>query len=158
MLPQAVIAVLILATIRSAAATEYLPDRIPAKAKVFACVPDLLHSRDKLTIRMSVPHGTDLGIRTPKNDFFFVYSCDPAIRLPRWTDVDCGSFANLPRITIDLATFEVASGYPPFSQRRVFSEAGVYTILLAKNLETENTNRTVNRCKVQFHRYESKRP
>jgi hypothetical protein len=158
MAPQAVVAALILATIRSAAAVEYSSDRIPAKAKLFACASGPLHPRDKLTIRISVPHGTDLGIRTPRNDFFFVYSCDPATRSPQWTDLDCGSFAKLSRITIDLATFEAASAYPPFKQGRVFSEAGVYTILLAKNLETENTDRTVNRCKVQFHPNESTKP
>jgi len=41
-----------------------------------------------------------------------------------------------------------SSGYS--ASLPVFREKGWYTILLAQNLETENTHRTLNRCRVYF--------
>ena len=157
-MPRVVVAVVVFATIGIAVAADGPSSGTPAKAKMFACSPYRLHSPDKLVVRVSVPHGTDLGIRTPDNAFVFVYSCDPSLRSPQWKDVDCGSFANLPRITIDVATVEGVSVSPQAKARRLFSKAGAYTVLLGKNLETENTDQTVNRCKVQFSPSESTKP
>jgi hypothetical protein len=144
------IAAAILATAPITPAAEYSPGRTPAKANVFTCSPKQLRSSDKLVVRASVPHGTELGIRTPTNEFVFVYSCDASGRAPQWRDVGCEGFAALSRFTIDLATFEASSVGPQGKKRRVFSQPGAYTILLGQNLETENSAQTVNRCNVHF--------
>jgi hypothetical protein len=125
-------------------------ETIPDKATHFACAPTKLHHGNVLSISVSVPHGTDLGIWSPKKEFFFVYSCDDQIRAPGWKDVDCAAFANLSRITIDTSSFEAAAASPGAGTKRVFSANGAYTVLLAKNLETENTARSTNRCIVQY--------
>jgi hypothetical protein len=151
MAPPAIVAVALLASVAGAAVAEMSSVGTASRANSFACSPGQLHSRDKLTIRVSVPHGTDLGIRSPANDFFFIYSCDPSIRSSQWKDFDCENFASLTRITIDVADIEASSQTPHATAQRVFSQSGVYTILLAKNLQTENTTHTVNRCKVQYH-------
>ena len=158
MVPLSIIAALVLVIVDTAAAGESPFDGIPAKAKTFACSVGRLRSTDKLIIQVSVPHGTDIGIRTPENDFFFVYSCDPSNRSPQWKDIDCEGFARLRRISIDIATFEATTVGPQAKKRRVFSQAGAYTILLGKNLETENTEQTVNQCRVQFRPNEIAKP
>jgi len=151
MVPPPIVAVAILASVAGAAAAELPFTGAASKAKSFTCSPGALHSHDNLTIRVSVPHGTDLGIRSPANDFFFLYSCDPAVRSPQWKDFDCEKFARLPLITINVADLEASRLTSHATSQRVFSQAGIYTILMGKNLETENTEHTVNRCKVQYH-------
>lgn len=120
------------------------------KSETFAYRIGLLLPPNQLLIEISVPHATDLGIRTPGNEFFFVYSCDARTRSPKWQNFDCDSFAKLARITIDPATFEARLMEPHAKKRRVFSPSGPYTVLLGKNLETENTEQTLSRCSVQF--------
>jgi hypothetical protein len=137
-------------TVAAVASADYPFDGIPLKAKNFACSPQTLHRGDELTIRVSAPHGTDLGIWTPANEFFFVYSCDQRIRSTQWRDVDCEAFARQLRIAIAVSTLESVSTKLQSSRQRVFAEPGRYTVLLAKNLETENDEASVNRCNVEF--------
>src|ERR1700675_4152087 len=108
MVPPAIVAVVILASVAGAAIAEPPSMGAASKAKSFGCSPRVLHSRDQLTIRVSAPHGTDLGIRSPANDFFFIYSCDPSIRSSQWTDFDCERFGSLTRITIDVADLKAS--------------------------------------------------
>ena len=158
MVPSAIVAVAILASFTGAAAAKLPSVAAASKAKSLVCSPNVLHPRDKLTIRVSVPHGTDLGIRSPANDFFFLYSCDRSARASQWKNLDCEKFATLTHITIDVADLEASSQTSNASARHVFSQTGVYTILLARNLETENTIHTVNRCKVQYHPIDVAKP
>jgi hypothetical protein len=138
------------------ASSAYPSDAIPLKAKVFACLPQTLHRGDNLTIRVSAPHGTDLGIRSPGNDFFFVYSCDERIRSTQWKGVNCEEFAKQSLITIPVSALESTSTKSQTPRQRVFAEPGRYTVFLAKNLETENNEASVNRCSVRFSPNEAK--
>jgi hypothetical protein len=151
MVRRAVLAILPLHALPVLAESEAMWVSIPTKAKHFSCSPAVLSKGDKVSIRVSSPHGTDLGVRTPSNTFYFVYSCDTSLRSPQWKEIECETFSRRQRITIDPASFR-ASGTAQMADSKldvVFKAPGVYTILLAKNLETENTDETLNMCQVR---------
>lgn len=121
------------------------PD-VPIKAKKFTCSPGRLVEGEVLTIRMSTPHPHELGVRTPKRGFVMLHMC--AEGRPR---DECKAFTQVGRVS--MGTSEVllpVSGGGPKESHKLFREQGWYTFFLSQNLETENTDETVNRCRVYF--------
>jgi hypothetical protein len=121
------------------------------RAPRFDCVPQWLGNDDKLTIRMSTPHGRDLAIRAPDRKLYFLVfwhasSADPE-PIVKWED-----FANLPELTLDTRgllapTVDSAGWHTP---TRLFTKRGTYQVILGANLETEYEPSAVNTCRVLF--------
>ena len=135
------------------ASAAAMPDsaKVPSKAKTFTCAPKSLSSASTLTIRMSIPHAWELGVRSPSGEFYFLASCESDMRAPSLQNLNCDAFSQLS--TLELKVSELAapfarSGYK--QTRPVFREKGRYTIFLAKNLETENQPNTFDRCEVDY--------
>ena len=85
--------------------------------------------------------------------FYFLTSCESELRAVSFESLECAAFATLAKVTLDVSTLKAptaGSGYK--ETKMVFLENGQYTFLLAKNLETENTEATVNSCEVTYTR------
>lgn len=68
---------------------------------------------------------------------------------------ECKAFTKVSQVSIGTSDVKLpVSGNGPKESRKLFREPGWYTFLLSPNLETENTEATINRCKVY---YEGKR-
>lgn len=123
-------------------------DRTPVKARYFRCSPLHLVSGDTLRIRVAVPHGGDLAVIDPQGRFFFISFWDadhPEKSIFDWQELKI-------RPSIELNTTKI-KGYPENtldSPQRVFTKPGRYRILLGENLETENTEDTVDACEVDY--------
>jgi hypothetical protein len=137
--------VLIFGSVAVEAQYSLWPD-VPIKAKRFTCSPARLIEGEVLTIRMSTPHPHELGVRTPKRGFVMLHMCAEGRPMD-----ECKAFTQVERVSI--GTGEVllpVSGGGRKEPQKLFREQGWYTFFLSQNLETENTDKTVNRCRVYF--------
>jgi hypothetical protein len=113
----------------------------------FKCVPSKLKAGDTLLLTMATPHGGDLGLRTPKGEFFFLVfwaatPAEAALSLVPW-DV----FKSMGKLSIstDLKLAPWATTKPP---QLVFDEPGIYVVLMDKNLESDAPARY--KCRIHF--------
>jgi len=140
------------AQVASAIADKATPDTpdIPYKAAVFKCTPRRLHPGDTLTIRVSVPHGSELGVWDPSGQFMFLsFWQSPGDEPPSPLDYEGLAQKGAIVLPVDGAVAcPVGDGFGP--AERVFAKRGWYHFLLGKNLETENNRHTVNSCRVFF--------
>jgi len=122
-----------------------------SKAEHFTCSPQRLQDGDTLTIRISVPHGRDLGIRGPDKEFHFVVFAQavPSDPVPIVDWEEFGSISELKLSTKDLLA-PVVDNAGWHSPTRVFTKRGKYRVILAANLETEYDLSDVNTCDVFF--------
>jgi hypothetical protein len=126
---------------------------IPDKAAQFECSLAASDGEATLTIRISTPHAQELGVWGPDNEFYFLTACEPDLRAESLKTLECAAFTKLKQLTLDVATLKAptaGSGYKDVET--VFRKNGRYTFMLAKNLETENTSATVNKCRVSYAR------
>lgn len=95
---------------------------------------------------MSVPHTAELGVWTPEDEFVFLYACGDNRPMD-----ECEAFTRVPEVKIGTGVVRVPvhGGAEP-RHVKIFRSKGWYTFLLAHNLETENTEESVSRCKVYF--------
>lgn len=122
----------------------------PRKAALFDCSPKRLKDGDILTIKMSIPHGRDLGVWGPDGKFYFIVYWTAESSDPKPV-VDWAAFGQMSEIAVNTRTLRAP--VPTASMKRaqrVFSRPGWYRVLLADNLETENSEDTVNACEVFF--------
>ena len=80
-----------------------------------------------------------------------MYSCDERLRVEPLRQMSCEAFAAAKQLRVEpfsLVALSSSSGYK--LELPVFAEPGTYELLLAANLETENTQATVARCKVRI--------
>ena len=89
------VGVVVLSSLGALAESASFWETLPNKAKAFVCAPATISNGSKIRIRVSSPHGTDLGVRAPDNNFYFIYSCDAEARSDEWRAVDCEAFAQL---------------------------------------------------------------
>ena len=89
-------------------------------------------------------------MKAPNGDFYFIYSCDDAIRSLPFKDLECAQFARMRQVVIDTSSLRPVdeSGKPA----SVFREPGKYSFYLGRNLETENTSETLNICTVKLRK------
>jgi len=122
-----------------------------SRAPRFECVPQRVRDGDKLTIRVSIPHGRDLAVRAPdgKQYFLVFWHASPSDPEPivNWED-----FANRSELTINtrdlVAPVLDSTGW--HVPTRVFTKRGAYQVILGANLETEYESSAVNTCRVFF--------
>jgi hypothetical protein len=126
-------------------------DRIPYKAKIFECTPSKVAAKSTLRIRISTPHACELGVVDPAGDFYFLIAGDSDLRADQLKTLECDVFAKLSELKLkvsDLRARPAIAGYK--ESRLVFRLKGTYTFALSQNLETENTDETINECSVTY--------
>jgi hypothetical protein len=89
----------------------------------FTCTPQRLRPGDALTLDMTVPHGTQLAVFTPRRGV--------TVLIPYGTK----QFQNVARLTLATDTL-----------RRVFADSGVYAITVSTEAEFEATRM----CRVRY--------
>jgi hypothetical protein len=113
----------------------------------FKCVPSKLKAGDTLLLTMSTPHGGDLGLRTPKGEFFFLvfWAATPAEAAPSLVPWD--AFKAMGKLSIS-ADLKLAPWATPKSPRFIFDEPGTYLVLMDENLEADAPAR--HKCRIHF--------
>ena len=116
-----------------------------------SCSPARVRTDVTLVVHKSVARRLEFGVWSPSGDFYFLHSCDEALRTDSLRKMSCESFAKKSALRLRTSTLlapNAASGYEKRSA--VFTLPGKYVFLLAENLETENTSEAVARCNVQY--------
>jgi hypothetical protein len=113
-------------------------DAPPGSQPSLTCTPGRLHPGQILTIRMSIPHGRDLGIWDPEGRFFFVSFWQPDSSSPAQPIADWEAFAYVSELTLPVTT-ATAVRWNRGDQVpvRIFTTPGWYRIVLGENLETD---------------------
>ena len=114
----------------------------------FRCTPGKLKPGDTLVLTMQTPHGGDLGLRTPKGEFFFLvfWPSTPAEAGQSLAPWD--TFKMMDRLTVPVGTLKLAPWGTALPARFVFDEPGTYVVLMDENLEGDAPARHV--CRIHF--------
>jgi TonB family protein len=124
------------------------PSEADARRRVrLACSPRELFRGDTLRLEMSVPHGRDLAVIGPGDDYYFLKSWEPE---DKEATADWFAFERQP--TFDLPTLTtvgewVGAGDPRWE--RVFNKAGWYEVRISYNLETDDGT-PFQTCRVHY--------
>jgi hypothetical protein len=119
-----------------------------AGAPGIECSPSVVHPGDTLIIRMTLPHGGQLGAWNPKGEFQFIaYRADTDLPPP---PIAFEVFRNQSEVRL---TTTAAKGVPVrdgFEKPELlFSAPGRYHFLVSDNLETENPPGLL-KCTVRY--------
>jgi hypothetical protein len=114
------------------------------------CTPSVMTPGKTLTLRMPVPHGGELGVRTPQGRFLFIaYQFDEQAN-PIRPPVPSADFIRMNSIELSSS---MARGVD-LSQRSpaepVFTTPGRYRFILSDNLETEDDAHANLICDVRY--------
>jgi len=121
---------------------------IPLKAKDFSCTPAKLFEGDTLVVKMSVPHAHEMNISNPDRNNYIVNFCWP----DRPVEECVVSFSRIPVLRFSTVTASAPStkNLPDMKPERIFQKIGWYTVDLARNLETDNSDDRINSCRVYY--------
>ena len=100
------------------------PNRPPA----LRCAPAVFEAGDRLTLRMDVPHGGELGVFTPSGRFLYVVEFAPG-GTPRGR-----RFEQRERLTLSSGA-ATGRAQPGAARERVFSDTGTYTFRVSEPAE-----------------------
>ena len=117
-------------------------------SEAFSCAPSKLKLSDTLVLTMRTPHGGDLGLRTPKGDFFFLVFWPSEPSEAAQSLVPWDTFKTMAKLTIPIGTLKLVPWATTEPARFVFDEPGTYYILMDENLEGDAPARHV--CRVHF--------
>jgi len=132
-----------------AALASLLPLSAPSFASgAFKCLPTKLKVGDKLVLTMQTPHGGDLGLRTPKGDFFFLVFWPSTPAEAAQSLVPWETFKTMATLTIPIGTLKLVPWATNAPARFVFDEPGTYYVLMDENLESDAAAHHV--CRVHF--------
>jgi TonB family protein len=113
------------------------PSEADARRRVrLVCSPRELFRGDALRLEMTIPHGRDLAVVGPGDDYYFLKYWDPE---DKEATADWFAFERQP--ALDLPTLTTAgewSGVGDPRWERVFSRTGWYEVRLSYNLETDD--------------------
>lgn len=112
---------------------------VPLKTKTFSCSPQKIHDGGTLTIRMSVPHPQELAILAPDNSYHYLWRPDRSIE-------EAVTFTNTAVVRLPVSTVQASSS----AGELLFNRPGWYTVQLSKNLERENSEKTMSECRVYY--------
>lgn len=112
-----------------------------------ACSPRELFRGDTLRLEMTVPHGRDLAVIGPGDDYYFLKSWEPEDK-----EVTADWFAFERQPTFDLPTLTTigewaGAGDPRWE--RVFNKTGWYEVRISYNLETDDGT-PFQTCRVHY--------
>jgi len=97
----------------------------PESAPAFVCEPAVLAPVSRLTLRMPVPHGGELGVFTPSQRYLVVIPFTAGSALPQNRE---RSFAYRRAQTLDVA--RTTGTTPDGRSERVFSDTGTYQLVV----------------------------
>ena len=113
------------------------PSATDARRRVrLTCVPRELFRGDNLRLEMSVPHGSDLAVIAPGDNYYFLKSWDPHDK-----EATAGWTAFGRQTTLDLSTLTTVGEWTGVGDprwERVFTRTGWYEVRLSYNLETDD--------------------
>ncbi len=120
-----------------------------AKNVKLNCSPRVLKYKDVLKISMSVPHGGDLLIRSPKGTVHIIcwFVVEGEEIQPLYESKECSDKAE---ISITAGVTKSWAFEDPFIYGTIFKEPGIYTIRVGYNLEVQSFPGEVKECKVTY--------
>jgi hypothetical protein len=107
------------------------------------CTPETLAHRDTLTLRMTIPHGGELGVFTPANKFLYIVDLAPNTAPPG----ERFEYRDRFFLATDRATGRVLEGAPPGSPEvPIFADTGTYLFRVSEAAEVAASIT----CKVRY--------
>jgi TonB family protein len=124
------------------------PSAADARRRVrLVCSPRELFRGDTLHLEMSVPHGRDLAVISPGDDYYFLKYWDPE---DKEATGDWFTFERQPALDMPtLTTVGEWSGAGDPRWERVFNKTGWYEVRLSYNLETDDGT-PFQTCRVHY--------
>lgn len=124
------------------------PSEADARRRVrLACSPRELFRGDTLRLEMTVPHGRDLAVIGPGDDYYFLKSWEPE---DKEATADWFAFERQP--TFDLPTLTTVGEWTGMGDprwERVFNKTGWYEVRISYNLETDDGT-PFQTCRVHY--------
>jgi hypothetical protein len=130
---------------------KFSPDSVyrPSRNVRFKCSPDTVWLGDTLTLKMSVPHGGDLGMTTPQKEFYFLVQRAETESPPR-SILPSEQFETLRELKIITDKTKMWLYVAGSTENQIaFSRTGKYTFRLSDNLETDDGT-PVFKCSVYY--------
>lgn len=112
-----------------------------------ACAPRELFRGDTLRLEMGVPHGRDLSVIGPGDDYYFLKSWEPEDK-----EATAEWFAFERQPTLDLPTLTTVGEWAGVGDprwERVFNKTGWYEVRISYNLETDDGT-PFQTCRVHY--------
>jgi hypothetical protein len=107
------------------------------------CLPETVARGDTVTLRMSGPHGGELGVFTPANKFLYIVDLAPNTAPPG----ERFEYRDRFFLATDRATGRVLEGAPPGSHEvRIFADTGTYLFRVSEAAEIAASIT----CKVRY--------
>jgi hypothetical protein len=114
------------------------------------CTPSVMTPDKTLTLRMPVPHGRELGVRTPQGRFLFIaYQFDEQAN-PIPPPVPSADFLRMNSIELSPALARGVAVSQRSPAEPVFTTPGRYQFVLSDNLETEDDAHANLTCDVRY--------
>lgn len=114
------------------------------------CYPEKIKASDILNIDMSVPHGKEMGIKTPDGSYFFIFYTRRGIEFKSEPINTNEIFSSISGLKIKPSQFLGRRWHANAdSYERVFKKKGVYKISVAKVLESDIPE-GLEQCQVEY--------
>ena len=114
----------------------------------FRCSPHTVGPDSTVTLTATVPHGPELGVRTPDNRFLFIaFVQETKDSVPPVAGETFRKMASLP---LKVADAKGLASIGSSDYLTIFTTPGTYQFVLADNLETEAEFGGHKTCEVQF--------
>ena len=124
------------------------PSEADARRRVrLACSPREMFRGDTLKLEITVPHGRDLAVIGPGDDYYFLKSWEPE---DKEATADWFAFERQP--TLDLPTLTTVGEWAGIGDPRwgrVFNKTGWYEVRISYNLETDDGT-PFQTCRVHY--------
>ncbi|OLC68316.1 MAG: hypothetical protein AUH78_26305 [Gemmatimonadetes bacterium 13_1_40CM_4_69_8] len=115
----------------------------PGMPAPLRCTPETVARGDTLTLRLTGPHGGELGVLTPAGAFLYIVDYAPKTALP----ADRFEYRNRFSLATDGATGRVLQGAPPgYPAVPIFADTGAYVFRVSEAAEVSASLA----CRVRF--------
>jgi len=104
----------------------------PSMPAPLRCTPETVARGDTVTLRLTGPHGGELGVLTPAGTFLYIVDYAPRTAAP----ADRFEYRNRFSLATDRATGRVLQGAPPgYPGVPIFADTGVYVFRVSEAAE-----------------------
>jgi hypothetical protein len=121
-----------------------VPDEAPApiwlkSLKFLTCTPRHLFKGDTLTLRLGLPHGSELGIRRESdNKWYYLILRDLSGYDGMKNMMDVATFSTIREVNINTDVIAFDASISPGGNEPIFTASGKYDIYVSTALESED--------------------
>jgi hypothetical protein len=122
----------------------------PPPTATLRCTPSVISPGKTLTLKLSMPHGRELGVWTPHDRFLFIaYDLDEQDN-PVQPPIPAGDFVQRHSLEVSTLSAKGVDLIKQSSPELIFNEPGTYRFIVSDNLETDDDAHQNLLCDVRY--------